>query len=82
MTLWLVRCGRRGEGENHALSHDVVGVGWAELGDLSGARSLDAIRGRLQEHHPDAKPSTVTNWASQLDAFTHRIEKVDLAVLR
>jgi len=81
MALWLVRCGRRGEGESHALAHNVVGVGWADLGDISKASSLDAIRGRLEERRPDAKPSTVTNWAGQLDAFTHRIEKGDLVAL-
>jgi predicted Mrr-cat superfamily restriction endonuclease len=35
MTLWLVRCGRRGEGENYALTNSVVGIGFSELDDLS-----------------------------------------------
>jgi len=42
---------------------------------------LEAIRGRLQEHHPDAKPSTITNWAGQQDAFMNRIKKGDLVAL-
>jgi restriction system protein len=81
MTLWLVRCGRRGEGESYALSNSVVGISWPELDDLSKARSLDDIRQRIEERRPDAKPSTVTNWAGQVDAFTNRIKEGDLVAL-
>ena len=81
MALWLVRCGSRGEGESHALTHGVVGIGWPELGDLSAARSLDAIKERLREQHPDDKPSRIYNQAGQLDAFTHRIKQGDLVAL-
>jgi restriction system protein len=81
MTLWLVRAGSRGEGEDYALQHGVVGVGWPELGDLSAVRSLDAIKQLLMEHHPDDKPSKVSNQAGQLDAFTHRIKQGDLVAL-
>ena|SRR5829696_6972640 len=35
MTLWLVRSGKHGEGENYALTNSVVGIGFAEFGDLS-----------------------------------------------
>jgi restriction system protein len=48
MALWLVRAGSRGEGEDYALQNNVVGIGWADLGDLSAARSLDAIKQHLQ----------------------------------
>jgi restriction system protein len=81
MTLWLVRSGRRGEGESHALTNSVVGIGFAEFGDLSKTRSLDDIRQRIEERRPDAKPSTVTNWAGQADAFVHRIKEGDLVAL-
>jgi restriction system protein len=59
----------------------VVGIGWAELGDLSAAHSLDAIKRRLREHFPDDKPSKVSNQAGQIDAFTHRIKQGDLVAL-
>jgi restriction system protein len=81
MTLWLVRAGGRGEGEDYALTNKVVGIGWPELGDLSEVHSLDSIKKRLVEQHPDAKPSTVANWAGQVDAFTHRIKEGDLVAL-
>jgi len=56
MTLWLVRSGRHGEGESYALANCVVGIGFAEIGDLSKTRSLDAIRQRIEERRPDASP--------------------------
>ena len=62
MTLWLVRAGGRGEGEEDALTNNIVGIGWPELGDLSEVRSLDGIKKRLDEQHPGAKPGN----ASQL----------------
>jgi restriction system protein len=81
MTLWLVRAGKHGEGESFALTNSVVGIGFAEFGDLSKTRSLDDIRKRIEERRPDAKPSTVTNWAGQVDAFIHRIKEGDLVAL-
>jgi predicted Mrr-cat superfamily restriction endonuclease len=58
-----------------------VGIGWPELGDLFLVKSLDAVRQRLNEEHPDAKPSTVTNWAGQIDAFTRRIKTGDIVAM-
>lgn len=81
MALWLVRCGGRGEGESYVLTNNVVGIGWPELGDISAVRSLDAIKQRLQDQHPDDKPSKISNWAGQLDAFTRRIKQGDLVAL-
>lgn len=81
MTLWLVRAGGRGEGEDFALANNIVGIGWPELGNLSEVRSLDGIKQRLNEQHPDAKPLTIANWAGQVYAFTHRIKKGDLVAL-
>jgi hypothetical protein len=81
MTLWLVLCERRGEGENYASGNSVAGISWPELADLSKARSINAIRQRIAECRPDAKPSTVTNWAGQVDAFANRIKEGDLVAL-
>jgi restriction system protein len=81
MSLWLVRAGTHGEGEALALGHNVVGIGWADLGDLSEIKSLDAVRHRLQKLRPDAKPSTAANWAGQIDAFIRRIKVGDIVAL-
>jgi restriction system protein len=77
----MVRAGRHGEGENEALSACVVGIGWPELGDLMPVGSSDEIRTRLNTTYPDAKPSTLANWAGQIDAFRFRMQVGDLVAL-
>ncbi len=81
MTLWLVRCGRHGEGENLALGGGVVGVGWPEVGDLGPVSDTGDIRELVREAYPDQKTSTVANWTAQLDAFRLKIALGDLVSL-
>lgn len=77
----MVRAGQHGEGENEALTAGVVGIGWPEVGDLAEAGSAQGIRKRLNETYPDAKPSTLANWAGQIDAFRFRMKIGDLVAL-
>lgn len=77
----MVRAGRHGEGESDALATDVVGIGWPELGDLTQVGSSDEIRTRLNAAYSDAKPSTLANWAGQIDAFRFRMQIGDLVAL-
>jgi restriction system protein len=81
MTVWLVRAGRHGENEAHALSHSAAVIGWDELGDLAGLDSFEDTRLRLQSTYSDAKESTISNWVSQVWAFVRRIEVGDLVAL-
>lgn len=77
----MVRAGRHGEGENEALGAGIVGIGWAEVGDLAQLGTSDELRKRLSVTYPDAKPSTLANWAGQVDAFRFRMEVGDLVAL-
>lgn len=81
VTLWMVRAGQHGEGENDALAASVVGIGWPEVGDLTRLSSAQEIRKRLNMKYPDAKPSTLANWAGQIDAFRFRMKAGDLVAL-
>lgn len=81
VTLWMVRAGRHGEGENDALTAGVVGIGWPELGDLTQVGSTGEIREQLNLTYPDAKPSTLANWAGQIDAFRFRMQVGNLVAL-
>jgi predicted Mrr-cat superfamily restriction endonuclease len=74
----MVRAGRHGEGENDALTTGVVGIGWPELGNLTQVGTSQEIRTRLNATYPDAKPSTLANWAGQIDAFRFRMQVGDL----
>jgi restriction system protein len=81
VTLWMVRAGRHGEGENDALNDHVVGIGWPELGDLAEVGSAGNIRCWLDAAHPDARPSTLASWSGQIDAFRFCMEAGDLVAL-
>jgi len=81
VTLWMVRAGQHGEGENDALNARVVGIGWPEVGNLTELRSAPDIRSHLNATYPDAKPSTLANWAGQIAAFRLRIKVGDLVAL-
>src|SRR5215475_7153909 len=81
VTLWMVRAGQHGKGENEAITASVVGIGWPEVGDLTELDSAQDIRKRLNATYPDAKPPTLANWAGQIDAFRFRIKTGDLVAL-
>lgn len=77
----MVRAGRHGEGENEALTAGIVGIGWADLGDLSNARTTEDIRARLNATRPTAKPLALASWAGQIEAFLFRIQVGDIVAL-
>jgi restriction system protein len=77
----MVRAGQHGEGENDALVNNVVGIGWPEVGNLASIVSSGDVRVRLDAAFPDAKPSTLANWAGQIDAFRFRMNVGDLVAL-
>lgn len=81
MTVWLVREGRHGEHEDHALENDVVTIGWRELSDLSNIKSREALQKLCEQTYADEKPRTVVNWISQIWAFLDLIEEGDLVAL-
>lgn len=81
MRTWLARAGRHGESEQFALDHDVVGIGWPDLGDITDAGSRDAVLARLHATYAGDSDKRLLNFASQIWAFRSRIEIDDLVVL-
>ena len=81
VTVWIVRAGRHGEGEDHALHHQVVGIGWPELGDLTRIGSAGNLRLALDAVYPDTRPSTLADWSGQVEAFRFRMRAGDLVAL-
>jgi restriction system protein len=81
VALWLVRCGKHGEGELTALGDHVVGIGWPEAGDMTGLSSPEKVKAHLTAAYPDAKTSTVANWAGQVNAFLARIAVGDIVAV-
>lgn len=66
--LWMIRLGKFGEQEAHALDTGELVTGWT-LGDISNAASREQILPALQQAYPDEKAGTLQNWAVQLNQF-------------
>jgi restriction system protein len=78
--LWLVRLGRYGEQETHALRTGELITGW-ELDDISGAEGRDDILAKVQAANPTQKNGTLQNWSVQLNQFARSIADGDLVVV-
>jgi restriction system protein len=81
MTLWLVRAGKNGEGEELALEQGLAVIGWDDLPDLSGVATRDEVAGLMTTEYSDANPNTIINWARQVWTFRAVIQKGDYVVL-
>jgi restriction system protein len=78
--LWLVRLGKHGEQEVHALEKAELVLGF-RVGDLTQAKDRDAVLKVLERVYPDGKPKTLLNFAAQLNQFCNTIQKGDLVVV-
>ena len=81
MTVWVVRAGRNGEGEDLALDKGMAVIGWGELPDFSKVKSREELAEVCRQVYPEAKPMTVSNWVGQFWTFRERIHVGDLVVL-
>jgi restriction system protein len=77
--LWLVRLGKNGEQEPHALEESELVLGF-RLDNLSGANNRDAILDVLKRSYPNEKPKTQLNFAAQVNQFCNQIQTGDLVV--
>jgi predicted Mrr-cat superfamily restriction endonuclease len=71
--LWLVRLGKYGEQEPHALEESELVLGF-RLDNLSGANNRDAILEVLKRSYPNEKPKT------QIHAAPHQTWIPSIAV--
>lgn len=80
MQTWLVRLGKFGEQEQHALDTGELVTGWT-LTDISSAKSREEIYAALEQAAPQEKPGTLKNWSAQLNQFVNVISDGDLAIV-
>jgi restriction system protein len=78
--LWLVRLGRHGEQEPHALDTGELVLG-SHVGDITTAKDRDAVLKLVEQASPDLKPKTQLNFAAQLNQFSNTMQTGDLAVV-
>jgi restriction system protein len=78
-TLWGIHGGRTGDADTLFLEHDVVALGWDELGSLGGLpNDRDAFKAAVTTQWPEKTPTQVANNAGQLYRFVHGIQPGDL----
>lgn len=77
---WLVRLGKYGEQEQHALTSGELLTGWT-LDDLSQTTDKADIQAKLAHAEPDAALRTLQNWSAQLNQFVNVIDEGDLILV-
>lgn len=81
VTIWGIHGGKTGDADTLFLKKNLVGIGWAKLGDLSRlAPSRDAFKEAISKAWPGKKPGAVPNNAGQLFRFAHEMKPGDLIV--
>lgn len=81
MTAWVVRAGASGENEGWNLEKGRAGVGFAEVGDLTGCGSREDVRARVAAAYPDAPALRRANFTGQLWALRNSIAVGDVIVM-
>lgn len=80
MRSWLVRLGKFGEMEAHALATGELVTGW-QTGSLKGATSKEAILPIVTASQPERGPGTLANWAIQLNQLLNVMQSGDLVIV-
>lgn len=81
MAIWMIRAGAHGEYEQKFLQESrfyATSDGLAT--NLALLKDREALITALKALHPEDKPKTILNWASQLWPFAKEIKKGDLIV--
>lgn len=78
--LWLVRLGKHGEQEAHALETGELVLGF-QFGGLTGAKDREAILRIIERASPSMSPKRQLHFAAQLNQFTNAMQVGDVAVI-
>ncbi len=80
-TIWGIHAGRLGDADSLFLKRGVIAIGWDEMGDVSSiGADREALKERLAETYPKAKPGAIPVHAGQLYKFITEIQPGDLVV--
>lgn len=77
---WMVRAGNENELAGKLEQHDVVAIGWKELGDVSGLTTRAAVKERYAESRPEESKRRRSQNAGQVYRFAQVIEEGDLVL--
>jgi len=78
-TIWGIHGGRLGVADSLFLKKNVIAIGWHELGDISSSgRDREALKAKIAETYPKAKPGAIPVHAGQLYRFITEMQPGDL----
>lgn len=80
MRVWMVRLGKFGEQEHHALETGELLTGW-ELAPLGEDYTRQRIGEAISQAYPKEKSGTQQNWAVQVNQLANSISEGDLIVV-
>jgi restriction system protein len=81
MAVWMVRAGRQAIYAPTALEQNLVGIGWHELGDLSGVRSREDLAARMSITFQGWSPAQIGSSVGQVWIMIGRIQPGDIVVV-
>lgn len=77
---WMVRAGNNNELAGQLVDHNVVAIGWKELGDVSDLTTRAAVKSRYREVYPDHSKYRRGQGAGQVYRFAQVIDEDDLVL--
>lgn len=80
-TIWGIHGGATGDADPLFLQHNVVAIGWAEMGDPGKLKAdREAFKAAVIAAYPGIKPGAIPNYAGQVFRFIHEMKIGDLVV--
>jgi restriction system protein len=76
----MVRAGERGYLAEEFFTRGLIGIGWNEVGDLTSASTIDAIRAAYTKAYPDAKLGKIGNAVAMIYKFRSVLKLSDHVV--
>ncbi len=71
-TFWGIHAGKTGDADHLFLTHSVIALGWADVGDLSKlSADREAFKARVKDCYPDRKEGYFPVAGGQLFRFVH-----------
>jgi restriction system protein len=81
MTLWICKGGNRGQREDRMIEHDIIGIGWEDLNDLSKIKNRSELRKLYEITYPNSKKGRISNHVGQILSFLMKVKKGDTIVV-
>ncbi len=78
--MWMVRAGGGGYLYEDFKIHNVVAVGWPDIGNLSNFNSYEDLKSALRNTYPDFSEGKLSSTAGQLNRFKNEFKNGDFVI--